>query len=384
MAVLTDDFLDTFLHYGGSASLAGTKWTTFIGSIPVAPTGDQFDGQFLGFPTSATHTLKTASRVCGIGAKAKGLVNAGGTQVMMEMRTTGGHVRVQINALGQIELVVNGATVATDTGTALTATPYYDIECFVDQGGAPGSAHNLKIETRVNGLRRPALTTTDWLAVGPHLDGGLTPPSATFATTFNSFYINNGGGSIYYVYAWCKTGSGATPPWTTVTTAGGTHAVKTDFVGVRKRAWLYVNAEGFYTLAGGNWDNGVGTTPTNVADSTSGMDSDGSYIENGTSGTAVAADRVSHAFTDLPPSATTIGFVQDVCALRNEGATVDVVKPFRRQAGTDYFDTDINPGSSYSMVPMALTQPPAGGTSVWTVALVNAIEAGLEQSTLTP
>ena len=296
---------------------------------------------------------------------------------------------LRIGGNGQMALYLSDSTLVGVTTTApiSSSTTFYTIEC------AFASTNPISCETRVNGVRLAELTTVDFGAAGGQVAGTMAQAAYASPVQMTHVFVNlNTLASPVLYYWWQKNHSAIWHP--VVTGAGASFAEQSDFLGVKKKFQLTPSAVGNYTLV--NWANGAGTHPTNIADTSAGTDDDTSYIRNQTDpgGVSAANNRVSHAFTDLPGTATRVGWVQRNIIGKTDQATLGVLaRGGARSGGTDYFDNVVTAGicpsfgASYSTgsssVPNFGTArfypyPHQDNTVPWTPTTVNAFEGIVE------
>jgi len=390
MATMTLDFLDTALHY--PSGLITQKYSSGGGSVlteSIAP----FAGQPVFSSSFAGRALRTPSEYIYVGSKL--VTGADGMLFFLQydsqvtnsigMAWIGGYLCLfKGNFTGP---TISGSLAAV--GGIMNSGVYYTVEMAIRLHATLSS-----FEIRLNGTRVPGLTTDDFtpaqgqpagtITVHPDTSIGVGP---TNLARFLGLGVVNG-----KRHAWTalKTGTGA---WTSLPTIGSSlYANASDFIGDRKRAYLRpVASAGNYTLAGGNWNDGVGSFPANLADASgsfSSGDSDGSYIVNTTTpsvpGTPGSADKFSMNYEDLPPEATSVGAVQRITHGRSAFSSSAQLQTFRRSGVVDYADTPtIALGDAAYQYKLTPHDTPANSTNIWTPTSVNAIEGGIATYTLT-
>lgn len=374
-----------------------TTTEPLVWSNPAGPyvfgtqSGGTHDTERIWTPSLNTYrSFSAPTTYCMAGVEGRNMIGATGNDTyIFEVETASSQpvASLRVNPAGNLK-VFNGTTLIATSATPITTqASFYTIEF-----GWGNTAGTVSYETRVAGVRIPELTSTDFPAAGGQQVGTgarPAPAGAGGAGAVCSRVVLNDSSSIASIvvyWFWQKNG---TSMWTPVST-GSTFALSSDWTGPKKRAWCSPNAVGNYTIPGAgsgtqtsNWANGAGTYPSSIAD-TSGMDSDTTYIRNQVDGTTVAADKISHAYTDLPGTATTVGFVQRTVLGRLDSASVGAVRTGRRVAGADTADTTTSFDSTYT----SGTSPALGlskfypcqpdGTTIYTPALVNAFEGIIE------
>lgn len=400
MATMTSGFMTTFLP-----RLAGIEpgvWTSSPNPfIYATESGATHNGERTWSPTQSYRTFGTASTYAMAGFEARTLLGTGGAPgnnwlfAFCQGSPSTVVATLRVDAAGIMYLVNGAGTSLGNSGASVIGSnsTYYTVECALGNVGAGACI----LETRLNGARIPSLTTSGFGAAGGQPAGTMGVFSTGTLGTISMIVVahNSTAQTPVIYYYWQKNGSS---PWTTVDTNATppvTFAQKTDFVGQKKRAWLNPSAAGNYTLAAGNWDDGLLTYPASIADSTGGtpgMDSDNSYIKNIVSGTAVSADKVSHAYTDLPGTATNVAFVQRTVFSRWDQVNIsDTIRSGVRITATDFMDPDSVVTSGYSAGGTSLAgsvyypQMPVAvsSTTVWSATTVNALEGILEQRAFT-
>lgn len=413
MAVMIEGWGTTFGGVTGSPSTFSRAigqeqalWTSWGGGnvFMAAPEPGIRNGERVLAGTGGSYRAAASSRTyCLAQTEVAGF--AGNSTTFLQMHSGTGVVLGTLRSDGNGNITL-GLITAGDVATAnlgLSNAVYYKWQFAV------GFTNPATIETRLNGLRVPALTTTDWVAAGGQPAGTLTPPAIT-ASQARRVVIGTAATHHYY-YLLQKF---HTAVWTTNTT-GATFALLSDFPVGDKKYWTYPNAAGNYPVNTGNWKDsaggggpifpGVGTYPANIADSAAGMDSDGSYLRNQTAGTAVANDRISYKTTDLPTAASAVGWVQrTVWARYDATGTSSTIKPGLRSPSTatvpdtDFPNADDALGTTYTVGTsnagsIWYPQMPytIAGTTVWSPATLGNAAGGatprvqpyVEQGTLT-
>lgn len=390
MATMTLDFLDTALHYPNG--LVQQKYSSGSGSIAIetlAPFASQpvFQSSFAGraLRTPSEYVYVATKVVTGADGMLFYLQNDSQVTNSIGIAWIGGYLCL---FKGNFTNPTIAGSIAA-AGGIMNSGVYYTVELALRLHATASS-----IETRLNNTRVPALTTSDFTP-GQGQPAGLivTPPDTSLGSgSFNLARFLGLGIVNGKRHAWTviKTGSS---PWTSLPTIGSSLYVNvSDFVGDRKRAYLRpVASAGNYTLAGGNWDDGVGSFPASLADASgsfSSGDSDGSYIINATApatpGTPGSADKFSMNYEDLPGTATSIGAVQRVTHARSAFSNSAQLQTFRRSGGVDYADTPtIALGDASYQYKLTPHDTPANSSNIWTPTSVNAIEGGIATYTLT-
>lgn len=383
MASLTADGGDLCLHY--STGTFSHKYTSGSGSI-VTETLAPFASEPVLQPSLAVHAL-TASASIVYGAAKLLLTNQSPNSVFYFRTDPTGTQSIGLFAIGGTLCLFKGNFSNPTIGGSIATAPalildnvYYTFELAVKCAFA-GSA---SVEVRLNNVRVPQLTSTDYTASGGQPAGTLTQSTLDTALNVANDPIRDFSLGSSKRVAWWVVKRG-TSLWKSIATGATTYADATDFVGDRKRAFLRCTGVGNYTVAGGNWDNGAGTFPTNLADASgsfSATDSDTSYVNNTTApvtaGSPLSADKLSMDYENLPGTATSVGFVQRVVHARSNLSTQAQLQTFRRSGGTDYADTDvmslIDGAYRFKQIPH---DTPANSSNSWTPTTVNAVEGGL-------
>lgn len=394
MATMTSGFCTTLLPRPGVLGGESLMWTVWTPGFFFTETGAQHNGERIWDPQRSYKSFAASTYVIGgMEAKKLGGVPAGADNYWFSFKKADGTElwSLRCSSDGHLHFFRGAAEHAFTTGTAPISdgvSTYYTVECAI------ANTATASVETRIGGIRVPQMTTTDWGAAGGQPAGTMTPPTATDpGAVLDRIELANLASGQYPQIYWYYQKNGSSL-WTTVTTAGGTFAVKSDFVGPSKRIWLRPTAAGTYPLAGGNfWANGAGTYPTSIDDQAAGgMDSDGSYIKNATAGTGAVNDKVSHLYTLLPDTATTINFVQRSVIARAESAGTDVIRAGVRSPANatppnnDNMGSDETLSSAYGIgvTGTGVTYYPAAtwdATVVWTPSFIGtpasvAINAG--------
>lgn len=138
-----------------------------------------------------------------------------------------------------------------------------------------------------------------------------------------------------------------------------------DFLGDCVVETLTPTADGFY----GDWTPLGGGASFVEVDETN-QDADTTYI----SATAVAA-KESFGLSDLATTVGSVFGVKTVVSARHDGPG-GTFRPLLRLGGVDAFGTADAPGAGYTGHAEVFENDPAGGD--WTIADVNAVEAGVE------
>lgn len=255
-------------------------------------------------------------------------------RTLWEMREGGTiHLAVRVNATGNIEVVRSGSTVIA-TGTAtLSFNSWYFVELYAliaDSGG--------RAVVRV-GQPASGSPVNDVDFTGDTRNGG-TGVFSRLRITGNSvsrtdFYVNDTSGSVNN--SW----------WGDMAVA----CLRPDGAG---------NSTQFTPSAGSNWQN--------VDDTAQNGDTD--FNSSGTAG-----DKDLYTMSDLPSGASAVLAVRVEMAARKDDAGARAGRTVIRTGATDYEGSDIALPDTYAFHGTTYDVSPNTG-SAWTVANVNALEAG--------
>lgn len=381
MATLELQFLDCFQHYPSAALPA--KWTDSNAALLVTETLAPFAGEKVcqtGSGSSGQRQAFVAAQYAMAGVKSV-IPNLGSNRAIVGFATSADRTPLVLIATttGALELRTNGFLTSFGTTTIATSPPNQvssNVYFVAEMACKFAAAGSVSIEVRLNGVRVPSLTTTDWPLSGAHLAGTLNPAAVTLLpaspATFSQLWFNS---SNRMGWVHVSTGSSL---WKSIATDLTTYSGISDFAGNALRGWLPPDAvTATYPLAAGGWQNGAGTAPASVADASL-MDSDSSYIVNtDTATTGDVNDSVGFTYGNTPGSATRILRVQRFLVGRIEAAVSGTIRPYLRNGGTDYqYPADLTLGPSYGIHVMPYTQPPYGGAdAIWTPTILNNIES---------
>lgn len=396
MATMLSGFGDLFLSRSQTIDGGGLWNNNGGGSFSLGQGTHSSDIEWLNY-SAVARTFGAASVYMGTGIEGRQLLGPSSSGFSLFAPSVGATVAavLKTNASGGLELWYgNLATqLGVTTSVNLANGTYYTLEFFY---GAVAGVGNGRCETRINGLRVPELTTTNFGASGGQPAGTLNPATAGGGLNWANFGVPDriilcpfaASNGVPIQYYWQKNGASL---WQTLDTGSTTYETDiSDFVGVKKKAWAYPNAVGNYTMPGAgsgtqtsNWSNGAGTYPSNIADQPGGMDSDTSYIRNSTNGSGVAADKISHKYLDLPSTAVKIGWVQRTVWARLFQASTGNIRSGVRSpatatpANTDTMDANAALGATYSVgsgLALSNYYPKmpytVGGSNIWTPATV--------------
>lgn len=366
-----------FGHQGERVASTGNLQKDFHAASAFAMLG--LEGRQLGFGSGSRHAFVT------------------GTTEVAAIRWVG----------NTISITLAGSSIASHSlGGSYSDTTYYTLEfAFGTSGGF------VVCETRLNGARIAALTTTGFIAGTGQSAGSMSAAIAAAGTAMTGVIYNHGNqGSPLWYYVWTKNHSAV---WDSLVTAPGTtFAQQSDFVGIKKKYMLVPNALGAYTITGAGsgtqtaaWTLNSGSATTHYSNLADAPIDNTLYVQSTVDGGGVdtATNKISHGFTNLPAAATRVGWVQHTCWATAFQATNGVLarSGVRSGAGdspasTDFMDTSLaqspnfgvanyTPGtvqgggtkttSVYYPQQGTLAQFTTGGTSVWSVTTVNAIES---------
>lgn len=334
MAKYRIGFCTTLLPRPNGAANEGLVWTVWGGAFAIEG-GATHNGERVWNPTIANACrAQTPSLywMCGFEAShQQGTTTNPGNMWLAAGNNGATNVwSLRCDSAGNLALFNGTVQVAISTTNPITTnTNYYTTE--VAWANTPS---NISYETRVNGLRIAALTSSDFGATGVQPAGTGARPAPQVAGNVDRIILGSSNSAVFptIYYYWQKSG---TQLWDTVATVNPptTLAQASDFLGLKKRAWIFPNTPGNYPIA--NWINGLGVYPASIADSGTGFDGDITYIKNVTSGTTVSADKISHHYTILPGTAANIGFVQrTVIAEALQVPTLDTIRMGVRSPST--------------------------------------------------
>lgn len=402
MATLLSGWADLFLSRSQSVDGAGLWSNNGGGTFAVGNGSHSADIEWSNY-SAVARTFNSASRFMGAGIEGRTLLGggAGGFSLLAPCNGVTVAAVLKTNSSGGLELWYGNLATQLGVGNvALANGTYYTIEFFY---GAAVGVGNGRSEVRVNGVRVPELTTTNFTASGGQPAGTLNPTTAGGGLDWGSFgapdkiilcpFAASNGPPIQYF--WQKHGASL---WQTLSTGSTTYASDaSDFVGAKRKAWVYPNAVGNYTMpaAGSgtqtsNWGNGLGTYPASVADQPGGMDSDTSYIQNSTNGSSVAGDKISHKYVDIPSTAVTIGWVQrTVWGRLFQASTANIRSGLRSPSTATPANTDSNDATAALSATYGVGTPnfalstyyprmpyTVGGSDIWTPATVGNAAGG--------
>lgn len=146
-------------------------------------------------------------------------------------------------------------------------------------------------------------------------------------------------------------------------------AVNNDFIGDHKIEAVLPGGAGNYS----QWTPSAGSNYQNVDDNP--PDEDSTYNSAPSSGL-----KDSYAMGDLTTLTGSISAVQVISRTRKDDAGPVELRNFVRQGGSDYAQTNVAQGDSYSVLSDILETDPDTGIA-WTIAGVNSAEAGIERTT---
>lgn len=254
------------------------------------------------------------------------------------------------------------------------------------------SAPNASIETRLNGVRVPSLTTDNFAASADGTDGvGLISQASV---TLNAAAISPLPSMMNFVGSgkcgWNYIALG-TALWKSRRTDTTTRAGQADFIGDGKRWCSRVDLASAPYSYPTNWVDGIlnspattiVTFPAELAETN--FDGDVGHIRNVTVPTGVDADRASWGYLPLPSTATKVLALQRTLFARGNGTTaLTKMKTGMLNGGAPVEDAGAGPviidggvlaDGTYLCFRRPQNQPPAGGTAIWTPGIANAQKA---------
>jgi len=320
------------------AQLLGAKGWVNISNASASVAG-RFSGQAGSVGNSSkTHAFPSSYSTIIVGCAFYETTTANDALITL-MGSGGNVIRMIPTTIGPttyLRLYSNSAQLGNTGATPFVANTWYHVEMKIVIHPSAGS-----VELRLNGSTTPEISGTSLDTGSTNIDAIRFTSGSSQAVRFDDLFVLD------------TTGSAPT----------------NDFMGDCRIETIYPSAEGADT----SWTANTGTKTSRVND-VSAYDSDTGYIYSGTPG-----DSQTFTLGDLSVTAGTVFAVQTNVVAHKDDAGLRTVAPILRISGTDYVGTTAPALGSGYLVYNQLYERLDPSSAVWTVATVNAMEAGVKE-----
>lgn len=323
-------YIDSFDHYA-TGDLAKKGWTGAGSATIGASAGRRGGGALqLAAGASATRSLGASVSILIVGAAMAFSANADSDILLLKEGGTT-HVQICLRSDGKLEAKRNGTSLGVSANALASPTSFHYYEAKVTLDDTAGA-----VTVNVDGVPVITLTSQDTRNAGTGVVDTVVLSATGLTVTVDDLYIAD--------------------------TSGATN---NDFLGDIRIDCIYPNGAGTYQ----DFTPSTGSDHAAVIDEATPNGTD--YLTGGAAGTHDTA-----TFTDLSVTGTILGVQINNDVAKSSSGTC-TVKNLIRSGGTNAYGGNADPAASYAYITSMHEIDPAT-SAAWTVAAVNAVEAGLE------